>query len=323
MNQITKADAIPALSTGAFIVTPVGLLLDREPTWDEWQAFMDGLARLGDFRNWVIGDAATKIEAQYGHKGQQLLNAFPEYEYDAIRDYMYVSEHVELAVRTANLYWSHHKAVAPMEPKDQTKWLAKAKKNDWSVKDLRVAIRDAALVDPPLMPEGTFNVVYADPPWRYEHSISNSRRIENQYPTMELEDIKKMPERKDWIEIAEDAVLFLWATSPKVEEALEVMNAWDFKYRTCMAWIKDKIGMGYYVRQQHELLLIGGRGNSVIPAPENRPSSVIEANRLEHSAKPNEVYLLLERMYPNAKPIELFARTTRKGWTSWGNETLS
>ena len=59
----------------------------------------------------------------------------------------------------------------------------------------------------------------------------------------------------------EDAVLFMWATSPKLTEALEVMTAWGFSYRTCTVWVKDRIGMGYYARQQHELVLIGKRGH--------------------------------------------------------------
>jgi N6-adenosine-specific RNA methylase IME4 len=114
--------------------------------------------------------------------------------------------------------------------------------------------------------------------------------------------------------------LFLWATSPKLSEALEVIKAWGFEYRTNMVWIKDQIGMGYYARQQHGLLLIAKRGNLPMPLPENRPASVIHAARQKHSAKPVEFYEAIERMYPTLPKIELFARRQRKGWAAWGAE---
>ena len=104
------------------------------------------------------------------------------------------------------------------------------------------------------------------------------------------------------------------------EEALQVMEAWGYEYRTCVVWVKDQIGMGYYVRQKHELLLIGKRGNLPMPLPENRPESVIMAPRGAHSAKPVEAYELIERMYPGHSKLELFSREAREGWTAWGSE---
>jgi len=85
-------------------------------------------------------------------------------------------------------------------------------------------------------------------------------------------------------------------------------------------WVKDKIGLGYFVRNQHELLLVATRGDMPSPSPANRQPSVIEAPRREHSRKPDEAYALIERMYPSLPKIELFARNTRSGWDPWGNE---
>lgn len=164
---------------------------------------------------------------------------------------------------------------------------------------------------------GPFNVIYADPPWRYEYSISTSREIENQYPTMTLEDICSLPVASI---SADDSVLFLWATSPKLVEAINVIEAWGFTYRTCMVWIKDKIGMGYYARQQHELLLIAARGNLPTPEPANRPPSVLYGERNTHSYKPEETYEVIEKMYPEFNKVELFCRNPREGWFSWGNQ---
>jgi len=160
-----------------------------------------------------------------------------------------------------------------------------------------------------------YSVIYADPPWRYDYSVSTARDIENQYPTMELSDIKKMQVPAD-----NNCVLFLWATSPKLLEAMEVMSSWGFTYKTCMVWDKEKIGMGYYFRQQHELLLIGTIGTPSVPEPSVRPSSVLREKREGHSEKPKIMYEMIKAMYPDSFRIELFARNTHEGFDSWGNQ---
>lgn len=164
---------------------------------------------------------------------------------------------------------------------------------------------------------GRFPVIYADPPWRYEHSMTDARKIENQYPTMALEDICNLKVRDV---VTDHSILFMWATSPKLEESLRVLSAWGFTYRTNLVWVKDKIGMGYWARSRHELLLVGTRGEMPTPAPDKRPDSVIESPRGEHSEKPGVVYELIEGMFPTLQKLELFARTPRNGWKSWGNQ---
>jgi N6-adenosine-specific RNA methylase IME4 len=169
----------------------------------------------------------------------------------------------------------------------------------------------------PIKGIGTFPVIYADPPWRYDFSRSTSREIENQYPTMDLEDICNLEVGK----IAnDDCVLFLWATNPKLKEALMVIEAWGFEYKTNMVWVKDKIGMGYYARSQHELLLIATKGSVPVPAASFRPASVFYSDRDQHSKKPDGVYEIIEKMYPEYNKVELFARSERNGWAVWGNQ---
>jgi N6-adenosine-specific RNA methylase IME4 len=116
-------------------------------------------------------------------------------------------------------------------------------------------------------------------------------------------------------------VLFLWATAPKLIEALEVMRAWGFSYRTNAVWDKEKIGMGYWFRGQHELLLVGVKGNYPPPITEARFSSVIRTERTDHSSKPDCVYEMIEAICPNSRYIELFSRKKRQGWESWGNQS--
>jgi N6-adenosine-specific RNA methylase IME4 len=171
--------------------------------------------------------------------------------------------------------------------------------------------------DRPLDMAAKFPVIYCDPPWRYEYIETESRAIENQYPTMELDAICALPVG----EIAtDDCVLFMWATSPKLGEAFKVLDAWGFDYRTCAVWDKEVIGMGYYFRQQHELLLVATKGSPVTPLPANRPSSVVRSRREAHSKKPEAFYELIEQMYGDLPRVELFCRSPRPGWAVWGNQ---
>ena len=162
---------------------------------------------------------------------------------------------------------------------------------------------------------GLFDVVYADPPWRYSFSKSKSRDIENQYPTMTIDDICALR-----VPAAENCVLYLWATAPKLEEAMRVVSAWGFTYKTHAAWDKELIGMGYWFRGQHELLMVATRGK-VSPPPQGlRCGSVIRHRRSRHSAKPPEVRDMIAEWFPNARRLEMFAREQAEGWTVWGNE---
>lgn len=169
-----------------------------------------------------------------------------------------------------------------------------------------------------LKTDARYPVLYADPPWRYDYAETENRAIENQYPTMTIEDICALPVG----DLATpDAILFLWGTSPKLVEALRVIEAWGFTYRTCAVWDKQKIGMGYYFRQQHELLLVATRGSIPAPPPDQRPSSVFSQARTEHSAKPAQFAEWIETMYPTLPRMELFCRSPRNGWATWGNQS--
>jgi len=183
------------------------------------------------------------------------------------------------------------------------------------ITEVRLKEREPEIAPPP----ADYSVIYADPPWRYEFAPDDMRSVEAHYPTMETEEIKGYLAAKG-VRVAPDAILFLWATAPKLEDALDVMRAWGFRYRTNMAWVKDGIGTGIWFRGKHELLLLGVRGSPRPPAPADRPPSVLEAPRGEHSEKPEAVYEIIERMTPGARRIELFARRRRPGWDALGLE---
>lgn len=180
--------------------------------------------------------------------------------------------------------------------------------------DLRDEIRDMVTPKKVIpLPEGKYDVIYADPPWQYANS-GISGAAENHYPTMTIEQMSKLQ-----IPSADNATLFMWITNPLIAEAMPLINNWGFQYKTNMVWVKDIAGQGFYVKGQHELLFICVKGN-------HRPDdslyirSVVQLPRLEHSQKPEKFYEIIETLYPHGKYLELFSRNKREKWTMWGNQ---
>lgn len=163
---------------------------------------------------------------------------------------------------------------------------------------------------------GNYDLIYADPPWRYSFSKSNSRKIENQYQTMSTEEICNMV-----VPSAPNSVLYLWTTSPKLLDGLRVLSAWGFTYKSQAVWDKETKGMGYWFRGQHEILLVGTKGKFSPPAPNLRVGSVFRYKRSNHSKKPDEIRKYLSFVHPDSLKLEMFARQTSIGWDTFGNET--
>lgn len=164
-------------------------------------------------------------------------------------------------------------------------------------------------------------LLMADPAWPYSDKLPGpGRGAEKHYPVMSIADIARFPLPL----MAEQSWLFLWRTHTHQDEARFVMRAWGFTYRSEIVWVKTtkdgkriRMGMGRSVRQCHEVCIVASRGR-VKPLDLSIPS-VILAPRLEHSAKPNEIYKIAQRI--SAGPFaELFARKPRPGWTTYGNE---
>ena len=120
--------------------------------------------------------------------------------------------------------------------------------------------------------------------------------------------------------IEDNAVLFLWVTSPLLEESFEIINAWDFKYKSSFVWDKIKHNMGHYNSVRHELLLIATRG-SCQPDVKKLFDSVQSIEKTKHSKKPEKFREIIDTIYPNGERIELFARDINNNeWETWGNQ---
>jgi N6-adenosine-specific RNA methylase IME4 len=162
-----------------------------------------------------------------------------------------------------------------------------------------------------------YGVIYADPPWRYETFSENGmdRSADNHYPTMSMFDMLTLD-----VPAADNCVMFMWATVPMLPEAIDLLDAWGFEYKSHICWIKDRIGTGYWTRNKHELLLIGVKGKVPAPAMGTQPPSVIELPLGRHSEKPAFFADMIANLYPSTPKLEMFARIGRLGWDVVGNE---
>ncbi len=161
---------------------------------------------------------------------------------------------------------------------------------------------------PPELPTGPFQVIVADPPWRYESGNDLP------YPTMDIDEIKGLPVEDM---AAEDAILWLWTTNAHLRVGFEVVEAWGFEYKTLLTWVKDRMGTGEWLRGQTEHCMLATRGKPVFLHGSH--TTVIEASRREHSRKPEEFYAVVASTCPGSR-VELFARSERDGWCAFGND---
>lgn len=159
-----------------------------------------------------------------------------------------------------------------------------------------------------------FSVIVNDPPWRYSFSNSKSRRVENQYATMKLEDILAIK-----IPAADNCVMYLWVPAPKVPWAVKCFERWGFEWKTHGVWDKVRLGRGYWFRGKHEDICVGVKGKFRPPAPSLRIPSLVASPRGKHSAKPDWLQDHIDAAYPAASKLEMFARRERPGWTCWGD----
>lgn len=166
-------------------------------------------------------------------------------------------------------------------------------------------------------PANKYRVIYADPPWEYDQVIEQYGPAERHYPTMPTEQICALSVQ----ELAlPDSVLFIWTTSPKIEDALQVVHSWGFTYKAMFVWDKVKHNYGHYNSVRHELLFICTRGSCLPDVPELVDSVVTLERSDKHSEKPEYFRELIDKLYPHGPRIELFARKAADGWEAWGNE---
>lgn len=185
-------------------------------------------------------------------------------------------------------------------------------------------IKRTEITEQPI-PDNKYRVIYADPPWQYNDSgiinDDNYGRAERHYSTMPLQDICNLGVKIQQLTLP-DAVLFIWATSPMLEDVFAVIKAWGFQYKTSFVWDKVKHNYGHYNSVRHEFLLICTRGSCLPDSKELIDSVQSIEKTLVHSEKPEEFRCIIDKLYPDGKRIELFARQQVEGWATWGNQNI-
>lgn len=179
------------------------------------------------------------------------------------------------------------------------------------------------------LPRNHFGAILADPPWVFKTFSGDAvpARGEQPYQTKDMQWIKSLPVNEI---VSTDSALFLWICWPTLPDALRIIEAWGFTYKTCaFCWVKgnslplfpedfkDKMGLGYWTRANSEVCLLATRGKPKRLNADVR--QVIQAPLREHSRKPDDVHERIERLVAGPY-LELFARQSRPGWTTWGNE---
>lgn len=308
---------IVKLENKHFSFAKTGLIINGQPNYEQWEAFGCALKHLEGAVHWWIGDWVNFGESAYGEKYSQAIGA-TGFAYGTLRDDAWVAGQYELSRRRDKLEWGYHREVANLSIDEQNRLLDRAEQEGWTRHQLREAKK--ALLPAPELPAGKYRIIYADPPWEYgdtRKGLKGYTGAEDHYPTMPIDELCALPIEQL---AANDAVLFLWVTSPLLEECWPVIEAWGFEYRTSFIWDKVKHNVGHYNSVRHELLLICTRG-SCVPDTKKLFDSVQVIERTEkHSEKPEEFRTIIEKLYTTGPKIELFARKATEGWETYGNE---
>jgi N6-adenosine-specific RNA methylase IME4 len=175
-----------------------------------------------------------------------------------------------------------------------------------------------------------FATILADPPWQFTNrtgKVAPEHKRLNRYATMDLPAICNLPVASV---AAKTAHLYLWVPNALLPEGLAVMRAWGFQYKSNLIWHKirkdggpDGRGVGFYFRNVTEIILFGVRGKDARTLPPGRSQvNFLATRKREHSRKPDELYSIIEACSPGPR-LELFARGTQPGWSSWGNQADS
>ena len=175
----------------------------------------------------------------------------------------------------------------------------------------------------PELPTGLFDIIYADPPWDYKGQLQHGGSGSNDtggairhYPTLKLYDLKTL----DVAGIcANDCLLFMWSSSPHLDQAIDLGKAWGFSWATvAFVWDKERVNPGFYTMSQCELCLVFKRGRIPNPRGARNIHQLIREKRTEHSRKPDNIRKRIELMFPDLSKIELFSRDAVEGWSTWG-----
>ena len=176
--------------------------------------------------------------------------------------------------------------------------------------------------------EVKYQILYVDPPWDYKGQKQHNGKggtdtggAVSHYKTLKLKDLKRLNISSV---VDKNCLIFMWATSPHLDQAIDLLKAWGFSWATVgFVWDKGRVNPGFYTMSQCELCLIGKKGKIPQPRGARNIRQLLRSPREKHSKKPDFIRNRIEKMFPTQKKLELFSRTKTIGWDHWGNEIES
>lgn len=328
---IIKKKTELALPNAVITENGMSLVINDNVTKEELRQIGKTLKTIESANSFWIGDWINSNWGKY-ERGKYDDAEKLGFEKETLQVYGSVASSVKSLIRIKDLSWSHHQTVSKFPEKEQKEWLQQAVDNNWSVRDLKKAIRESLKPKTPIAPGGFYKILYVDPPWKYsDELIENYGAVEHHYTTMSIEELSELKEKGNLPKTLENSVMFMWTTSPLLDDSFKIVEAWGFEYKTSFIWDKVKHNFGHYNSVRHEILLICTKG-SCSPESSKLFDSVQTIERTaKHSEKPEEFRDIIDTLYPTGTRIEMFSRKTRKEinkeakvpiWDVWGESSI-
>jgi len=303
-------------------VTATGLALPENLSIERWLAIGEQLKTAERSLMWWIGDWLRFGERKYGEMYAQGMEA-TGLEYQTLADAKWVAEqYQDFSLRNEILSWSHHRFAAALPAPERAELLEQAEREEMSAHDVRAAVRRRKITQQidalPVAPAGLFDVIVIDPPWPYDDGDpasshdKDAHRASNPYPEMSLEKIAAIE-----LPVTDNCVLWLWTTHRFMRHAFPLFDAWGFEEKAIVTWVKDRMGLGRWLRSQSEFCIMAIKGSPVITL--TNQTTVINGPMRQHSRKPDEFYAMVDALCHGRK-LDYFSREPREGWQQFGND---
>lgn len=295
--------------------TTIALSLPPGLSFEAWQGIGQTLGQISSAHQWWVGDWWNYGEREYGEMASQATGE--HIDPGTLSDWAAVADRVKMPLRNGNLSWSHHRAVAYLEPEEQREWLDEAEREHLDVRELRrrIATPQIGPVDPPV---GQYHCLVIDPPWpmeKIEREVRPNQGPVLDYPTMSIEEIAALPIAD--LAASPGAHVYLWTTHRFLPDALRLFEAWGVSYQCLMTWVKNVGITPFSWMYDTEHVLFGRVGQ--LPLEKLGLRLSFSAPTSGHSVKPDVFYERVVEASPGPR-LEMFARAPHDGFEAWGNE---
>jgi len=304
--------------------TPTSLDIPIDISFDDWEKLGNCLDFFGSGVQWWRGDWFAFGEHKFGQKYSQAVDG-SDFEEGTLRNLCFVSQKVQMSLRNDNLKWSHHREVASLPPEEQKNWLDKAESEQWTVRKLREAIRNAKLFQEdnniPAMIEGKFQTIVIEAPWKLS-KIEREMKLNRfgfEYSVMNIDQLKKIPIQD---KLDSEGFVYLWVTQKFMSSGFALFEKWNLKFIFMMVWHKNGgIQQPDLPQDNAEFVMVGKKGSPPFSDLMDF-QTCFSADSREHSGKPDEFYNLIKRVSPGPY-LQMYGLEERDEWALWPKKEIS